>query len=351
MRCLFCTADAIGTKTGGGVVTYNELESLKSVGETTSISREILNPSLYQQPDSPYVFDFIADAHILYNKIKSDLAHFYAGTFSKTIMRLKHMGTLVTYTAAAHDPDVSREEFIRNGYEFNLPHITNPSLWASYLEGYLLADLVICPSKASERIMRKFGCKNVVVIPHGVELPLYTQPLLSTPFTVGYLGQVGPDKGLSYLLKAWKDLDWTDSKLRLAGRGTEVFKTPISTEMIKNAEALGFVEFTSDFYNTVSVYVQPSATEGFGIEVLEAMAHGRPVIVSSGAGAADVVTDGVDGFVVPARDAGAIADRLKFLKGSADLQKMSEEAKKKAAQYTWDLVRPRYTEVWKGLLK
>jgi glycosyltransferase involved in cell wall biosynthesis len=350
MKCLFCTADAIGTKTGGGIVTYNELESLKIVGETTSISRDILNPSLYQQPDSPYVFDFIADAHVLYNKIKPDLAHFYAGTFSKTIMRLKQMGALVTYTAAAHDPDVSREEFIRNGYEFNLPHITNPALWASYLEGYLLADLVICPSKASEIIMRKFGCKNVTVIPHGVELPLYTQPI-STKFTVGYLGQVGPDKGLAYLFKAWKDLDWQDARLHLAGRGTELLKRQVDANGIKNTDVAGFVEFTSDFYNAISVYVQPSATEGFGIEVLEAMAHGRPVVVSAGAGAADVVTDGVDGFVVPARDACAIADRLKFLKGSADLQKMSEEAKKKAARYTWDLVRPRYTEVWKGLFK
>jgi len=40
---------------------------------------------------------------------------------------------------------------------------------------------------------------------------------------------------------------------------------------------LGFVENLVDFYKQISVYIQPSITEGFGITPLEAMAYGRPV--------------------------------------------------------------------------
>jgi glycosyltransferase involved in cell wall biosynthesis len=349
MKCLYCTADAIGLGTGGGAVTHNELESLKQIGETAVIDKGFFSSFTYGQVE-PYLYDYLADAHVLFNKIAPDIAQFYAGTFSKTVARLKRAGTLVSYGCDAHDPEVSRDEFARSGLEFNLPHIVNPVLWVSYVEGYLLADLVTCPSKASERILRKFGCKNIVIIPHGVQLPPYVTPTPSN-FAVGYFGQVGPDKGLRYLFRAWKKLNWQDVKIKFGGRGSEYLDQAIKD--LRNGEIVGPVQFASDFYNSISVYTQPSATEGWALEVLEAMAHGRPVIVSAGAGAADAVTDGVDGFVVPAMDSDAIADRLdriRKLSGPA-LQQMGMAARKKAEQYTWDKIRPLYVDAWKKLLK
>ncbi|MBA7653880.1 Sucrose synthase [subsurface metagenome] len=110
---------------------------------------------------------------------------------------------------------------------------------------------------------------------------------------------------------------------------------------------LGRVPNVSDVYNACSVYVQPSVVEGFGIEVLEAMAHGRPVIASEGAGASDLVDDSI-GFVVPIRSPEAIAERLNLLKSMPHygLMQMGQRARRKAKNYTWEKIRKRYAKLW-----
>jgi len=58
------------------------------------------------------------------------------------------------------------------------------------------------------------------------------------------------------------------------------------------------------------VLVLPSIQEGLALVQAQAMACGVPVIASENTGAADLFTDGVEGFIVPIRDAGAIREKL-----------------------------------------
>jgi glycosyltransferase involved in cell wall biosynthesis len=170
-------------------------------------------------------------------------------------------------------------------------------------------------------------------------------------FTVGYLGQSGPDKGLVYLLEAWSKLNLPNCRLLMAGRGIEQM-APVWQHVggCGEVEFLGWVKNVSDFYNSISCYVQPSVTEGFGIEVLEAMAHGRPVIVSEGAGAADVVENKITGFVVPRRNSDAIADCIMKLKNDPALcESMGAAARAVALCYTWDKIIPQYWALWRSL--
>jgi len=348
MRSLFCTADQIGTPTGGGAVTREELRALRELGDVDALGREDINPLKHKIPDSPYAFDYVADAVIVGKNTKYDLAHFYAGMFSKTVRRLKDVGTKVTYTAAAHDIRLSQEEFKTLGIPYDLPHITEPVLWATYIEGYKSADVVICPSKASANVMTGFGCHNVRVVSHGVD-PADELPLPEM-FSIGYLGQVGPDKGLIYLIRAWGKLNYPDAFMRLAGANVDAMRPVIRMEGGGLVDIKGYVQNINQLFGDVCVYVQPSVSEGFGIEVLEAMMRGRPVIVSDGAGAADVVSDGTDGFVVPKRDVDAIADRITYLKEDrARLLRMGKAARQKAEGFLWDKIRPRYHEIWKTL--
>jgi glycosyltransferase involved in cell wall biosynthesis len=351
MRNLFGTADFIGTETGGGVVTRFESQALRELGDMLTLDAATINPAQYKFPNSPYVQDYIADAIVLQMlKDKIDIAHFYSGMFSKTIHRLQRAGTKVTQTIAAHDSKLSREEFHRWGIAYDFPHLTEPVLWMTYIEGQLMADRVICPSTASKKIVERYGVTRAVVIPHGITPPLQTTPI-PDEFHVGYLGQIGPDKGLIYLLEAWSKLNLVGNRLLMAGRDV-IQLTNVRSSLCHKGEVefLGFVENVSELYSRCSVYVQPSVTEGFGIEVLEAMAHGRPVIVSEGAGAADVVTEGEDGFVVPIRDPDAICDRIAKLKNDPDLvRKMGAMAREKSLQYTWDRIVPQYQKLWRSL--
>lgn len=272
MRTLYCTADNIGTETGGGIVTKNELEALRSVSDDVFVlSRDDIACQKFKQPESPFLQDYFALQQVQNRRF--DLAHFYSGCFSQTIAWLKSRGVKVSYTIAAHDRRLSIEEFHRLGMEYPFHHIKDDDLWQIYTEGIRLVDVVIAPSNKSAEILKSdVGCKNVVVIPHGVDLPKEVKPI-PDDFKVGYLGGYGPDKGVLYLIQSWAMLNYPDSRLILAGDGTETLEPFIRQVADRGQFVLqGRIGDASELYNVCSVYVQPSVTEGFGIEVLEAMA-------------------------------------------------------------------------------
>ncbi len=382
---LYLTADKIGTPTGGGVVTYNESCALRELAlnpydfdgdvyvkivsrdELENVNKTMLwvenEKDLEREMQDPWLWDHLA-YHQFGNRIK--LTHVYAGTFSESIKKLKQNGAVVTYTAAAHDKELSRREHEKLGFPYAYPHMVDSKLWQRYLDGYLRADVLICPSEHSASVMRAFGATNrIAVIPHGVELPKEVAPLPKR-FTVGYLGSIGPDKGLIYLLQAWKKLGYDDATLLIGGSGgttqygmflietyggAKVHSSSMGNVWLGNISATGWVDDVSNFYNRISLYVQPSITEGFGIEVLEAMAHGRPVICSTGAGAVDVVCPcyGQEKF-----KAGNVEQLMEIIdwhyRHRLESEKSGVFGRMHADSYTWDKVRAMYKSLWKELL-
>ncbi|MER3404129.1 MAG: hypothetical protein C4289_02260, partial [Chloroflexota bacterium] len=90
-------------------------------------------------------------------------------------------------------------------------------------------------------------------------------------------------------------------------------------------------------YATASVCVVPSIEDGFGYVVLEALASGAPVIVSDQVGARDAVRPGENGFIVPAGDPVALAERLEYLyRQRAALPRMRAAARAVAEMYSYE---------------
>ena len=353
MSFLYCTADQIASVSGGGIVTHNEMTALADLSveqgqEFICWDRNFLCGST--SPGEPWGWDTNASKRLLLDRGGLDtfrLAHFYAGTFTLTVDNVKRMGARISYTAAAHDIEKSRVEHIKLGLPFSYPHLDQPDLWKRYVGGYRAADVVICPSQHSAECMRSYGCQKVEVIPHGVNLPETAVPP-PTRFVVGYLGAIGPDKGLIYLLQAWKKLNYTDAVLYIAGHAS---KSEFVDELIRNFGGghiiqCGWLEKVDYFYSIISLYVQPSVTEGFGIEVLEAMSYGRAVLCSEGAGAADVVPET---WRFPAGDVDALAEKIDQFR-KADLELMGAVGRGLAREYEWPKIRSRYQKVWRGLL-
>lgn len=339
---LYLTQDKIGTSTGGGAVTYHEYTALSTLGETRFIDGSSV----------PFNGDpFASDDEFL--KLVRPMGgvkrvHFYAGCFTNTVRFLKSQGAKVTYTAAAHDIGESRKEFEGLGIPFDFPHLTNSDLWAKYVGGYKDADVVVCPSTLSKKVMESYGCRNVVVIPHGCEIPETVTPQ-PKPLHVGYLGAVGPDKGLRYLFEAWKNLNLKDATLLVAGNNMDQALPLWRRFGGGNVEFTGWVKDVSEFYNRITLLVQPSVSEGFGIEVLEAMAYARPVVCSMGAGAADAVVDGA-GLTVPSRDPAKIAEAIEIYRVNPE-KAVSDGAyaRENAKAFRWESIREKYQSLWRSL--
>jgi glycosyltransferase involved in cell wall biosynthesis len=116
-------------------------------------------------------------------------------------------------------------------------------------------------------------------------------------------------------------------------------------------EFTGWVDKVSDFYNDIDVYIQPSVSEGFGIEIIEAMAHGRPVIATTGTCGPDVITDGVEGFIVPPRDPMAILEKVRFFRDHPEkIAEMGGNARLRAKEYSWERIEERYVQFYKRIL-
>ena len=356
---LYVCAEEIQEGSGGGLVVTQERQALGALGfdRVFTLSGQEIDPLAHSLSQTPFLNDMLAAEWVWTwlqerdPEYKPVLAHFYSGTFSTTVRHLKARGVPVSYTIPAHDRRVTIEEHknLTGGYPW--PHIGDDFLWKIFSAGYREADLVIAPSKSSAAFLSAEGCRNVQVIPHGCHLPDRVEPLPQA-FAAGYMGQVGVDKGLVYLFRAWGKLNYPDATLILAGVGSEQLRFFISQSAGGGKFSVwGYIPEVSKLYNAISVYVQPSVCEGFGIEVLEAFAHGRPAIVSQGAGAADVVSEGVDGWVVPIRDPDAIAERLDWCRRNpVKLAEMGKKAREKAGGYTWEKIRERYKDAWRKLL-
>lgn len=355
---LYLTADEIGTPTGGGVVTANELAALRQLGEVQVMSRENLSPA-----DDPWGWDSEAYASLFLTGRTEfpKLCHIYSGTWPTVVWELKRRGCKVSVTIAAHDRFVSRREHESLGLQFPYPHLTDESLWQRYIKGYAEADLIICPSTVAADTVRGYGgvfeSKPIKVIPHGCHIPHGDIKPLPKMFTVGYLGSYGADKGVRYLLEAWKKLAYRDAMLMLGGRDStsDWVKHLIHQYGGGNIWCRGWMNNVSDFYNDCSLYVQPSASEGFGIEVLEAMAHGRPVLCSNAAGAVDVFGTAVYVASIGYRfRACSVDDLVSAIDRAKRLWKWTEWRtwgwREQAEGYTWDKIHRLYQQVWRELL-
>jgi len=260
MISLYCTPARVNMETGGGATTVTELAALREVSEVgLIIAGDDLAPWHQKVGDSPFLEDYYALEQIKDRHF--DIAHFYGGCFTQTARVLKERGTKISWAAAAHDRKVSIEEFQRLGMEYPFNHMSDDRLFEMYTEGYRLADIVLSSSHKSAGILRDMGCKRVKVVPGGIELPKKVKPIPSN-FDVGYLGALGPDKGVIYLIQGWGMLNYPDSKLMLAGWGTDTLETFIRQVSNQgNFALLGRVPDVADFYNAISIYIQPCFSE------------------------------------------------------------------------------------------
>jgi glycosyltransferase involved in cell wall biosynthesis len=220
-----------------------------------------------------------------------------------------------------------------------------------------LADVIITNSSLTARSHIAAGTDpaKVFVVPLAAPPPVNeiandAKPG-QRPLRVMWAGPFSLRKGAHYLLEAWRLLDAGD-KARLHVYGQPQLPLRLCAAVPDSVTFHGSVARPVLFegYQAADVLAFPTLSDGFGMVVTEAMAHGLPVITTDQAGAADFVTPD-NGVIVPAADAQALADALQWcLDNRARLQAMRFHALETARRRQWrDFRRDLIIELDKGL--
>jgi glycosyltransferase involved in cell wall biosynthesis len=161
-------------------------------------------------------------------------------------------------------------------------------------------------------------------------------------------------KGLGTVIRAMGAMKAERVKLLVVGRGEIDAFTAMAAEA-GVADQLTFVGFQPQvvpYFAAVDAFVFPTRYEPFGMVITEAMAAGLPVVTTAAAGAAEVITPGVDGVIMEdPDDPAALAAALDgLLADPARMREMGAAARETASRVDWEYVTRATLAVYEDLL-
>jgi len=231
------------------------------------------------------------------------------------------------------------------GYRGTTGHLSrwDPAAWLTYFKPRL--GHIICVSEAVRKylLQKRVPTERLTTIYKGHRLEWYTErgqadlQAFGVPpdaFTVGFVGNMRPVKGVDVLLCS---LPLIPGDLNVHAcligeiRDKQVASLCRRQDIAPRVHLAGYQQDAARFCGAFDVFVMPSVDrEGLPRAVIEAMAKGAPPIVSDAGGMPELVEDGVSGLVVPARDPQALAEAIgKLARSSALRSRFGEQAQRR----------------------
>ena len=238
-----------------------------------------------------------------------------------------------------------------------------PTLW---LFDRLMSRLVdsyvyISSAVARHHQHQRRNNANGVVIHNGIDIAAYCSNtsgalrtrygLKKTDVLVGMIGRFEPWKGQRFFIEAMKDVatGCPNVKGLLIGGfnlnsgprpGSIEFEYASSLKQLAHYHGIedkiiftGYLDNMPEIIADLDIVVHASCTpEPFGLVIIEAMAAGKPVVATNAGGVPDIIQDGINGTLVPMRNADAMADAiLDLLADPAKVKRMGRAAQKRVA--------------------
>jgi alpha-maltose-1-phosphate synthase len=225
---------------------------------------------------------------------------------------------------------ILREEFELQGIPY--PGV-DPRIIMREEEEYEAADLITVPSAFAMNTFLEAGVprRKMRLATYGVDLGMFHACTARQPddFNVVFVGGLSVRKGIRYLLDAFQQLQCKNKRLTLVGTVLPEMEATINAlRHNPRIQVRGHVpqEKLKEILSASHALVLPSVEDGLGLVQVQALACGCPVIATQNTGAQDVFTDGKEGFIVPIRDAAAIAERLQRLADDPELSTTMSQA-------------------------
>jgi starch synthase len=206
------------------------------------------------------------------------------------------------------------------------------------LQEYDVADYILLPSEFVKQsfLAKGFPEEKLLKVPYGFTIPVQngsSDIKVHTTFNVLYVGSVSVRKGIRYLIEAFKMLETPNKKLIIVGPIAQISGIE-GLEITDDIEFVGVLKGTEleEAYQSADVFCLPTIEDGYGLVLGEALSYGLPLITTTNSGGIDLISEGIEGFIVPIRDAAAIYEKLKLISSDSELLiKMKLAALEKAA--------------------
>ncbi len=355
-KALVLAANAVARQGGQGLNLQHMVEALREDFELSVFCRDAGEPRTHRVPASRLstflgrvpllrrrrdwlvlANDLHFDRYVAAHLPAADVFQGVVGQCAESLQAARRRGMRTVLDVVNTHVDDFRSHVERESRKFGLPGNIGPAMYQRILTEYRTADVVRVMSERARRtfLARGFPEEKLVVASPPMDLAEFPPATFSQDvFRVSFVGLIEPWKGFHYLLEAWDALKPANAELVLwGGPGSRAatnmlrdFQARHASLQVKPVEVrkAGYGEV----YGKTSVLVHPSLADGFSYAVAEAMACGVPVIVTDNTGAADLVEDGVNGYIVPTGDARAIAERREHLHRHPELlPRMGEKAR------------------------
>jgi len=173
---------------------------------------------------------------------------------------------------------------------------------------------------------------------------------LRADFVVGNVAELDDEtKGQRTIIEAARRLQHESPEILfiLIGRGRDEESLRAEAEDLPNVRFIGWSDQLSDYYAAMDMFVFPSRYEALGSAALEAMSFGLPVVASAVGGLPEIVTPGVNGFLVDSGDPARLAARISQLATDTILRdRLGRNALANAAAFSPDYVAEQYYELY-----
>jgi glycosyltransferase involved in cell wall biosynthesis len=212
-----------------------------------------------------------------------------------------------------------------------------------FLLRYFQRVIAVSGRMRDDLIAQGLSPERVAVLQNAIELPCQSAVeaagrdtrlrlgLRRDEFVFGYVGRLSPEKGVQHLIDAVRMQPGDEGPWRLliVGDGPQRRELEASVSAAALGDRVTFAGFhaeTSGWYAAMDAFVLPSLTEGTPLALLEAMAHRVPVVASAVGGVPAIVSDHINGLLVPPADAAALAAALREVAGGDDLRRELADA-------------------------
>jgi len=225
------------------------------------------------------------------------------------------------------------------------------NIWAQGIRNYLshLSGMIAVSPTAAEAVSAYYP-RKFEIIPNGVDTGWFQNNVSPHPefsdgrFNILSVGRLDPRNGLDFLIRAFNRLHPRNPNTRLIVMGGGMLLPAYQAMIAPNCrDAVYFAGYRNHerpaIYSASHILCLPAILSSFGITLLEGMAAGIPIVASRIPGFLDVMTEGKEGLMFPARDVEQLAEALEALIRDHDLRsRLSAGGRETAAHYDWDRV-------------